>query len=117
MVSCSFSSSFSWLNLCFDYSLAEWNSVHDISEIFRREDLFSASRFFLNVVNLSTCAVVMTNRNQFLNSYQQNKPALAKVNSCKFRQASNHGKMFVESAKLSHGNKQGRLSPLRIILS
>ena len=112
-----------------DYSLADWDGLHDHSRDVPWKDIFklsasAAASEFCEWVQVgidvyiphrkyqvkphstpwfsAACAAAIVPRNHFFHLYQQNKSSKSKV---KFRQASNHCKRVLEAAKLAYANK------------
>ena len=113
----------------YDYSCADWGSLHDHLRDVPWEDIFklgvsaAASEFceWVQVrINVyiphreyqvkrhsstwfsATCAAAIVYRYDFFRFYQKDKSSDSKV---KFRQASNHCKRVLEAAKLAYANK------------
>ena len=113
-------------HIAYDYSCADWDSLHDDLRDVPREDFFklsasaAASEFsewvqvgidvciphrkyqvkpHLSPWFSAACATAIVLRNHFFCLYQQNKSCESKV---KFRQTSNPCKRVLEAAKLAY---------------
>ena len=114
--------------IAYDYSYTDWDSLHDHLKDVPWEDIFklgasAAVSEFCEWVQVgidvyiphrkyqvkphsspwfsAACAAAIVHRNHFFRLYQKDKSD-SKV---KFRQASNHSKRFLETAKLAYANK------------
>ena len=116
-------------HVAYDYSCADWDSLHDHLRDVPWEDIFklgasAAASEFCEWVQVGTdvyiphgkyqvkphssqwfstaCAAAIVHRNHFFHLYQKDKFSLSKV---KFRQASGCCKSVLEAAKLAYANK------------
>ena len=115
--------------VAYDYSRADWDGLRDHLRDVPWEDIFklgasTAASEFCEWVQVgidvyiphgkyqvkshsspwfsAACAAAIVHRNHFFRLYQQNKSSESKV---KFRQASNHCKRVLETAKLAYATK------------
>ena len=116
-------------HVAYDYSRADWDSLHDHLRDVPWEDIFklgasAAASEFCEWIQVgidvyiphhkyqvkhhsspwfsAACAAAIIHRNYFFRLYQQNKSSESKV---KFRQASNRCKRVLEAARLAYATK------------
>ena len=118
-------------HVAYDYSCADWDSLHDHLRDVPWEDIFkliasAVASEFCELVQVgidvyiphrkyqvkphsspwfsAACAAAIVHRNHFFCLYQKDKSSDSKV---KFRQASNRCKRVLEAVKLAYANKTG----------